>query len=193
MNTPQPSSGAIYYLRPFSTVNPASALRLSGEFTLAGETALLRYVVGGPWHTLVLAAKSAKPAFTPNLWQITCFEFFLAREGGLDYLEFNFSPSGDYAWHLFDDYRHHTKCDPPPSFAPLVTLEEVDQGAAELVLCARFSMRTAAALLGGTTKDRFLINIAAVTLAKDGSLNHFALSHPAGRADFHRRECFISL
>ena len=39
------------------------------------------------------------------LWQHTCFEVFVAVKGGLEYREFNFAPSGEWAGYAFQRYR----------------------------------------------------------------------------------------
>src|SRR5438045_7356229 len=40
-----------------------------------------------------------------GLWQHTCFEAFIAAQGGAGYYEFNFSPTLDWAAYQFTDYR----------------------------------------------------------------------------------------
>jgi len=40
-----------------------------------------------------------------ELWLETCFECFLGSEEGTAYLEFNFSPNGDWQCYAFDNYR----------------------------------------------------------------------------------------
>lgn len=40
-----------------------------------------------------------------RLWEQTCFEAFIAPRGATAYVEFNFSPSGQWAAYAFSDYR----------------------------------------------------------------------------------------
>ena len=54
---------------------------------------------------LVLAPRSEPPAAQDFLWKRTCGELFLGVPGDPSYLEFNFSPSGDWAAYAFDGYR----------------------------------------------------------------------------------------
>lgn len=53
---------------------------------------------------LCVPTPSAAPARRDELWRHTCAECFV-RVGTSAYLEFNFSPSGDWAAYFFDDYR----------------------------------------------------------------------------------------
>ena len=45
------------------------------------------------------------PRIGRELWKHTCCEVFVGRSGSPAYLEFNFSPSGEWAGHAFERYR----------------------------------------------------------------------------------------
>ena len=58
---------------------------------------------------VVLPEKNIKPCRTDELWKKTCFECFFAMGGSDAYVEFNGSPSGDWALYSFEGYRQGMK------------------------------------------------------------------------------------
>lgn len=73
-----------------------------------GVLRLVYRVITSP-RGLVWPEAKAAPGFVSGLWQSTCFELFIAaapHQGqATPYLEFNFSPSGDWALFAFTGYR----------------------------------------------------------------------------------------
>src|SRR4051812_8430018 len=63
----------------------------------------LVYVLRGDMQQLEIAA-SRSPRRTDDLWRQTCFEAFLRTRGQAPYLEFNFSPSSEWAAYSFESY-----------------------------------------------------------------------------------------
>src|SRR5215831_18468784 len=68
-----------------------------------GGLLVLTYSLTGDLDA-VLLPPPAPPERTDELWRHTCFEAFLARAGA-GYLEFNLSPSGQWAAYEFERYR----------------------------------------------------------------------------------------
>jgi hypothetical protein len=65
-------------------------------------------------HQLTFTVENAQQLVVPGLasreradglWQHTCFELFLRKQGGPEYFEFNFSPSQRWAAYAFEKYR----------------------------------------------------------------------------------------
>lgn len=143
-----------------------------------------------------------------RLWAHTCFEAFVRVEDAPDYLELNFSPSGQWAAYHFDAYRQ--------GMTPLV-LEESPR----VVVC-RAGRSPAGAVSGapsgraagersgrigpgraltleatarlplhaGAKGCRLRLGLCAVVEDDAGGLSYWALRHAAGRPDFHRPEAF---
>jgi len=112
-----------------------------------------------------------------ELWKMTCFEAFARPAGNEGYLEYNFSPFGDWAIYQFDGYREGMRH-------------------AELVADCQGMMCDGEALtvmFQAQVKDvRPLdLNIAAVIEEIDGRKSYWALKHPTGNPDFHASDCFI--
>jgi hypothetical protein len=167
---------AVRMLRASATRHPDGLLTL--RYTLEGDPSGIR----------IPAARPAGRA--DGLWQHTCFEAFVAPEGGSSYLELNFSPSGEWALYRFTSYRegreahgdkHEEKHGPEAPEEPAVAFTRSEQG---LTLEATASLEC----LRGNRPAK--VALAAVIEESSGRLSHWALEHPPGKPDFHHRHGF---
>lgn len=146
--------------------------------SISGPCALLiEYAVAGDIAGLAVPAVTM-PARRDNLWQTTCFELFVALDDG-GYAEFNFSPSTCWAAYRFDGYR--TGMRPVEGVEPIIGATVADcrlEVAVELDL---------AALVPDLDRS---VGLSAVIEQADGTKSWWALAHPAGKPDFHHRDCF---
>lgn len=144
----------------------------------AGQVSL-RYEIRGNVAALLVPV-SAGSGRRDALWRHTCAELFIAVPGDSGYCEFNFSPSGEWAAYEFDAYRHGMRaavCMPP--------VIEVEQSPAELSL----SVRCGAPQLGAFTHLQLGLSMVIEDIA--GRCSYWALTHPASKPDFHRREAWL--
>lgn len=119
---------------------------------------------------------------TDKLWAQTCFEAFVGPVRSPQYLELNFSPSGQWAAYGFQSYREGMA--PALDAAPRLTLRG-NGGRLEL----QAEMHLSGALdFGGSRELR--IALSAVVEDQEGRLSYWALRHPAGRPDFHHPDSF---
>lgn len=144
--------------------------------TQAPDLWRLEFDVSDPQGVLVLPRAMA-PERADALWKTTCFEFFLRRAGEAGYVEFNLSPSGQWAAYAFDDYR---------------------QGMADLdVLAPAIEMATADGtlrLVASVTAPRpgpWLTSLSAVIEEADGTKSYWALAHGSDKPDFHHPDSFV--
>jgi hypothetical protein len=139
----------------------------------------VRYHAELPLNDLHLPVP-AQPARADNLWKTTCFELFARRSGDAGYLEYNFSPSGQWAAYRFDGYRdgmrEHAISQPP----------DIGDDASE----SHFALEAFVELPADWRGDDIEIGLTAVIEHVDGSISYWALRHPPGRPDFHHRDCF---
>jgi hypothetical protein len=146
----------------------------------ADGAVLCRYELRGVIGRLSIPATSAAPARTDGLWQRTCFEAFLSGPQAIDYSEFNFSPSGDWAAYRFRAYRDgmvDLALDPAPQIS-------CEQTAHRLTMNARFDAATA---------GRCRLALCAVLKDRDGGTCYWALNHPPGKPDFHHEAGFVTV
>jgi hypothetical protein len=156
-----------------------------GEFVLEVElerqegALLLGYTLQGELERLRLPDVGAVLPLQ-RLWAHTCFELFLAREGGGSYREFNFSPSGQWAFYAFSAYR-----EPAPAPQPSAPCLRWQRALGRLGLDVRLPPES---LLPGQGALR--LGLAAVLEGHGGEFSWWALVHPPGRPDFHAPEGF---
>lgn len=147
----------------------------------AGGLALTYRLHGDSRRLRLPAPAAAGPA--DGLWQHTCCEFFVAEPGAAAYREFNFSPSGQWAAYSFRDYREREEGS-AVSIAPAIVVRRFDAGVELAATLPRAALPAA---------HRLACGLAVVVEDSDGSLSYWALRHPAGRPDFHRRDGFALL
>ncbi|MGQ0660125.1 DOMON-like domain-containing protein [Sphingosinicella sp.] len=144
----------------------------------SADAILLRYLVSGRPDELLLP-EPAPPLRADNLWRTTCFEAFIAAREGTAYLEFNFSPSSQWAAYDLAVYR-----DPVPMNAALRARPEIalTREEARLEVSILFTPDLRA--------DYSRLGLSAVIEDKSGAKSFWALRHGGDAPDFHDRACF---
>ena len=170
------------------TCHPATPcpvpLQLGAALAVAGGESgpglLLCYELRGDLADLRLPA-AAEPGPADGLWQHTCFEAFVARPGEPAYLEFNFSPSGQWAAYRFRSERVR---DPAAEAdrAPARPLIACSSAPGLLLLQAWLPLQNLPAVQPG---QPLLWGLTAVLEDVAGRLSYWALHHPGPRPDFH--------
>lgn len=177
----------------FAACHPLAVHPLGSQGAIRSIEASLSRSADGAWHFAYRArgdmAQIRIPARRPGertdqLWEHTCFEAFVAPMGGTDYLEFNFSPSGQWAAYVFSDYRERTgdlALPTPPHI-------DVHATAGRIELVATLPAQALACCADGA-----LIGLCAIVETHDtvdGGRSYWALRHTGERPDFHCRPSF---
>ncbi len=115
-----------------------------------------------------------------GLWRTTCFELFVAGEGGA-YAEFNLSPSERWAAYDFSGYRHGMAQRAMPR-DPGCTM----RGSGATVIFDAAVPRAALPPLP------WRYGLCAVIEEAGGVNSYWALGHPPGKPDFHHPDCFAA-
>jgi predicted GIY-YIG superfamily endonuclease len=161
------------YLHPHPKILPTQPYSLSA--TLAGPASgiRIRYSLNGPTELLDIPAGTSSTRRN-GLWQHTCFELFAATESG--YVEFNFTPSGEWAAYRFSSYREGmADLETQP---PAIRVTRADH---RLDLTAELHLPNTVTRMG----------LSAVIEELDGTKSYWALRHPPGDTpDFHHPDCF---
>lgn len=145
----------------------------------AAEGLHFRYRLVGRVPQLRLPSPAQEPGPRDELWKHTCFEAFLGQPCESAYLEFNFSPSGDWAVYAFSDERvFDTVAENMP--VPRISLSLAEN---EIILDARFTLPPEI-----SPDVRLRMGLTAVIETQDNHLSYWALHHPAERPDFHRKD-----
>jgi len=154
-------------------MTPCPAVRsLTGAARREGGWLVLAFRLEGDLAALAIPAAAA-PARTDGLWEHSCFEAFVSAEGD-GYLEFNLSPSGQWAAYRFDGYRAGMAA---LDIAP-PRIEVVQDGDA-LELKAEIELPNPGPIRLGLT---------AVIEAANGAMSYWAMKHVHGQPDFHNAD-----
>ena len=118
-----------------------------------------------------------QPRRADGLWNETCLEAFFRKAGAPGYLEFNFSPSTEWAAYAFDGYREGMR---PLDLAHSPVVSSFDR---EHALEVHVTLPI--------DPGPWLAGLSAVIEEADGTRSFWALAHPAGEPDFHHPDSFI--
>ncbi|NDJ19345.1 DOMON-like domain-containing protein [Myxacorys almedinensis] len=156
-------------------------LSVAGAIHRSDRYLMIRYDLRGDLGAIIIPSP-ALPSRQTNLWQTTCFEFFLGLNDSQRYWEFNLSPAGHWNAYRFDRYRRGMQEETALAAFPF----EVQQSPDGLRLTIALNLDCL-----GLAKQRFEVAIAAVIESKTHGLTYWALAHPGLEADFHRRDSFL--
>jgi hypothetical protein len=171
-----------FNLHPFAQPAKNFALELTGTIARQGSLLHLSYRLQGAVDTVHFPATTQLPQRQDNLWQTTCFEFFLGFPGKTCYWEFNLSPEGHWNVYRFADYRQGMI--PEPTITALPIMLKIEP--------AVVSVAAIVDLVDIVPSEQPLdVAISAVIQSQTGELSYWALAHPSSEADFHRRDSFI--
>lgn len=145
----------------------------------------LQFQLKGPLSQLSLPSKRDTPVRKDGLYQHTCFEIFIREERR--YLEWNFSPSGDWQQYAFTSYR--AKFEEPNPKSKSIPFRNLNWKIASLFLTLDlFIPESEFTWLGNTPK---LMSCCAVLEKNDGTLSYWAPTHHGSKPDFHEPKSFI--
>ena len=152
------------------------AVQVELDFSTAGVSTIW-FTAFGDLDSLVLPPE-AQPRRIDGLWKTTCFEMFVRKPSRLSYLEFNFSPSTEWAAYQFEGYRSGMA---PAQLAhdPVLSSTKIGWFEQHVTLPLDF------------TGERHLFQLASIIEETDGSKSYWALKHPPGAPDFHHPDCFV--
>lgn len=161
-------------LTPHPDCPPLAVRQITATVLRINNRLELTYAVHRP--DLVVWPNQAKSDRGDDLWRTTCFELFLMFDDQEHYVEFNFSPSTQWAAYGFDGHREGRTVldiDPPE-------IERRPDGIAVTCNLAAFP------------RGEHRMGLSAVIEEEGGVLSYWALAHPPGAPDFHHPACFAA-
>jgi len=171
-----------FCLQPFPSASSLAHLRITGSIARRSNRLAIRYALRGHLAGFAIPVFADIPARREKLWKETCFEFFLAVKNSPRYWEFNLSPAGDWNVYRFAGYRQGMQEE--PAFASLPFSFETRPEF--LVLALELDLDRI--VQAGQPLE---VAISAVIKPGKGEATHWALTHGAQQADFHRRDSFV--
>lgn len=170
-----------------STDRPRLNASIQGTIHRSGSIVHLTYELLGANHVQIPSPTA--PERRMDLWEETCFEWFVGQTGTIDYWEFNLAPSGHWNCFHLDDYRQGLIEEPSIETLPIQVAYRDD--------AANAPGRDRLTLALSVDLGRFIgsnqgidVGITAVIQSRSGDLHYLALAHCGEVADFHLRESF---
>jgi hypothetical protein len=151
-------------------IHRGASRRLAATYTLVGDT-----------RRIVMPAYRSSGR-TDGLWASTCFEVFIRPGNTSRYLEFNFSPSTEWAAYAFDGYR--------AGMADLLDVSVSCGGRDEGGVYGLIGTVDFAGLTEAEADRVWKIGVSAVIEETGGRKSYWALAHPQGKPDFHHPIAF---
>lgn len=148
---------------------PAGAVQeIDAELDRIAGGAIARFRVVGDVSRLRIPSP-AEPIRTDELWRTTCCELFV-EDGDGAYLEFNLSPSGQWAAYRFDGYR-----------------DGMREAAADVSVHFGQDIRgfTLEAEIRCELPNPTRVGLTAVIEEADGQIRYWASGFAPGKPDFH--------
>lgn len=169
-------------LYPFSNETAPEGVSITANVSHQSHLLAIQFSLADPQSLVLIQPRATVPARCDNLWQATCFEFFLSPQGLPTYWEFNFSPSGDWnAYHL-DAYRQGLRQEPAIPDVPIV----IEQSPNRFTLSIQLDLSPLV-----PAAQAIDLGITAVVKTKRGAISYWALEHRGTQPDFHVRESFV--
>jgi hypothetical protein len=171
-----------FSLQPFPSTKFLHNLKIVGNIARNDNKLAIRYMFGDDLKEIVIPPPSKTPLRKHELWQDTCFEFFLGIKDSQRYWEFNLSPAGHWNVYRFDGYRQEMQEEKAFTTLPF----NVQNQANGLILLLDVDLHKIISV-----EQAIEVAITTVIKDKDGEITYWALTHRGAEADFHLRNSFI--
>ncbi len=158
---------------------PQFVVSITVESERTREALWLRFLAELDLDKLSLP-EPAMPEPADGLWKTTCFEAFFRRQGEQGYIEFNLSPSSQWAAYRFSDYREGMAELALPH-SPSIGIDASD---------SHFALEATISVPAAESTGALDLALSAVIEGVDGTKSYWALAHPSGKPDFHHPDCF---
>ena len=176
------ASDRVFKLKPFNLSDSNSKINITGKIIRDKNKLNLLYLLQGDLSTVIIPSPADIPTRKHELWQTTCFEFFLGIGHAPKYWEFNLSPTGDWNIYRFTNYRQGMEEETAFTSLPFNVVQQLKSLNINLEINLDFIIEQNTALE---------IGISTVIESSEGTISYWALTHPETKADFHNRDSFI--
>jgi hypothetical protein len=169
-------------LYPFSNNSAPEGIRVTANVARESNVLAVEFSLTDPQSLVMMQTPATSPTRCDNLWQETCFEFFLSPQGSQAYWEFNLSPSGNWNIYHLDSYRQGLRAENGFTDLPF----SAKHSAHQFLLNIQIDLSPLAPF-----KQAIDMGITTVIKTKRGEMTYWALKHCGTKPDFHLRESFI--
>jgi hypothetical protein len=174
-------SDCTFSLVPFPSSDRLPDIKITGKIARRLNILSIHYNLHGNLAEVDILTQADRPNRKDNLWEDTCFEFFLGVKDSERYWEFNLSPSGHWNIYRFDAYRQGMQ----EELAFVEIPFNIQKRSDSLLLSLDLDLDRI------IPEDQVIeVAISTVIRLKDDQIFCWALVHPGKQADFHCRDSF---
>lgn len=173
--------------KPFSKEG-ARSFTVKARMERTGLSLFCQYLIDGDTTRVLLPKRNSNnPTRMNGLWETTCFELFLKNKNSPNYLEFNFSTSGNWNAFSFSDYRSGML-----EFGGISKMDiRFNYGPGYLGLDATLHLKEKRHFLEEDFDDgRIKACLCAVVENTQNEKSYWAVSHLSNKPDFHNDDNF---
>ncbi|MBN3925517.1 DOMON-like domain-containing protein [Nostoc sp. NMS4] len=171
-----------FSLQPFPSSESFGNFKITGNISRNSNQLTICYNLGGDLKEIAIPPPLNLPSRKYELWEDTCFEFFLGIKDSQRYWEFNLSPAEHWNVYRFNGYRQGMQEETAFEKLPFSVQNQAD--ALVLVLDVDLDKIISA-------NQAIEVSITTVIKYKNGEVTYWALTHQGAEADFHLRDSFI--
>jgi hypothetical protein len=171
-----------FALRPFATASNLPQIEINGRVNRKDRLLSIEYQLFGDLNAISIEPPVSLPSRQFQLWDATCFEFFIGIPGDRNYWEFNLSPSGDWAVFTLDDYRQGLRNETAFTSLPF----KIDRYPNYITLNLEFDLSEII-----LAEQDLEMSVTTVIKSSQNQLSYWAIAHSGKVADFHLRDSFI--
>ncbi len=171
-----------FSLQPFPSIESFPNLKIAVNISRNTNQLAISYTLEGDLKEVAITPPSNTPSRQHELWEDTCFEFFLGIKDSQRYWEFNLSAAGHWNVYRFDGYRQGMEEEIAFENLPFNVQNQADN----LTLALNVDLDKII-----STEQAIEISITTVIKYRNGEVNYWALTHRGTEADFHLRSSFI--
>jgi hypothetical protein len=177
-------SPSAFALSPYPGLPFPAGVTVTGSVRRAGSKLHLDWLLEGPDGAVRLPMGAQQPTRRRDLWEETCFEFFLLSPERPGYWEFNLSPAGHWAVYHFKDYRSGMTDE--LAFDTLPFSVETQPGRCIVSLAVDLAVL-------GIAAAPWHLGISTVVADASPGLTFWALTHPGAEPDFHHPDARVEM
>ncbi|MBE9006143.1 DOMON-like domain-containing protein [Fortiea sp. LEGE XX443] len=173
-----------FSLQPFASDNLLPDVQITGNIARNAHQLAVTYNLLGDLTEIIIASPSDTPTRKHELWEDTCFEFFVGIVDSQRYWEFNLSPAGHWNVYRFDGYRQGMQEETAFTNLPFLVEHQAN------LLALNLSVDLTKIVSSEPAID---VAITTVVKQKSSQISYWALAHKGTEADFHLRDSVLIL
>lgn len=160
-------------------------LSLNFECSLNNSLLISNFTIRGDLEKVSLLTAPLQINRQMDLWNHTCFEWFIKPKGQNNYWEFNLSPQGSWNVFSFKDYRSKIEIE---NRAHLLFFDRKITGTKQIDFSSVIEFNS---IFNDKKISEFSMNICSVIEDKKQQKSYWSLIHLQNKPDFHHPSHFI--